>query len=466
MPVRREGSETLAGGVVNTLPPHQIGLGEAASAENLDPRDLRGATTRNGRSNFSVTGASNTGVKGIKAWTRNLGTSYVVARIATTFYGVSAASWASIGIGGTNDAYMRATPMDNLLVIVVDGLVPKYWDATTFASLGGTPPSEAKYAATYVSKIWLAGDDSNPQTLSFSATNNAQDWTAVNDAGSITTQEGGGDTIQGLVAMRQALIVLYRFYADILTGDSVFNFRVDRLIDKGLVSTTGYVSSGEVAFFASDDAIYMVAGGRISDLTTLKIRESYRNISDKSKITLGIKGDLLIVTDYGADKGWACAYKYNRWYEWTGQIWECIDTGNDQTVYAGTDSGSTAQIWNLDTGSLDGTATITAFIKTGGLSFGWPDCPKVLRRVNCHAKPGIPTITLSYYKDGASTGSTNALATTAATGDDSWVGVHGQSAIRGRQLAVKMQWTGQGTLYGYVCYAEVQADEGEVPQEL
>ena len=53
-----------------------------------------------------------------------------------------------------------------------------------------------------------------------------------------------------------------------------------------------------------------------------------------------------------------------------------MDTSNEQVLYAGTDSGSTAQIWKLDTGSLDGTATITAFWRTPDFAFGWPDLPE------------------------------------------------------------------------------------------
>ena len=461
----REGTDNLTGGEVTSLAPHLVGTGEAVSSQNLDPRDLRGATTRNGRAQHGVNNGSDSAVKGLKAWTRDNGTNYVIARLGTTFYDVSAAAWASIGIGGTNNERFRAAALNDVLAIAVDGIAPRKWDGTTFAALGGSPPAEAKYAAIFASKLFLAGDDANPQKKSFSATNNPEDFTTANDAGSITTQDGGGDTIQGLVANRKVLLTFYRNYTDYLVGTSPFNFTEDRLIDRGLVSKTGYASAGEVAFFASDDAIYMVAGTRVSDITTLKFRKTYQDIADLSKVSLGIKGDLLLVVDYGADKAYACAYKYLRWATWSGQSWEVMDTANDQTFYAGVDGGSTTQIWKLDSGSLDGTATLTCKWRTPNMAFGWPDAIKNLAAVRLHAKPGMGTITVTYYKNGTSTGSTTDV-TFSSTGDHDWAGRHGQSALRGHFLGLEFQWTGVGTLYGWAAYAEVTSDAGEIPVEV
>jgi len=258
----RIGSEALTGGEVNTPSPHTLGLSEAASTENLDPRVWNGAKTRPGREQYGIANGSDTGIHGMKAWTRDAGTSFVVARIATTFYDVQSASWASIGIGGTSGEKMRAAALNNILVIVVDGMSPSKWNGATFATITATStPTEAKYAAVYVSKLILAGDDANPQTFYGSATNNPEDFTATNDAFSITSQDGGGDTIQGLAAARNWLNIFYRYYTEIMTGTSVFDFRVERLVDRGLVSKTGYVSTGDVVFFASDEAVYMVVRG-------------------------------------------------------------------------------------------------------------------------------------------------------------------------------------------------------------
>jgi len=474
MPIVREESHNLTGGEVTSPPPHLVGVQEALSAQNLDPRDLRGATTRNGRSQHGSNFSSDAAFDGLKHWiqgigsggagTAYLGSSHLIGRIGTTFYDFISGVAASIGIGGTQGSIARMAPLNDVLCIVVDGLAPKQYDGTNFANLTGTPPAEAKFAVVHMSKLWLAGDDANPQTKKGSATNNPNDYTTSFDAVSITTQDGGGDTIQGLASNRLILLTFYRNFTDYLAGNSYANFSEQRLIDRGLVSPTGYTSAGEVVFFASDDAIYMVSGAQVTDITTGKMRTTYRNISDKSKISLGLKGDLLLVVDYGADTAYACAYKFLRWSTWTGQAWKVMDTANDQTFYAGADGGSTTQIWKLDTGSLDGAASITAHWRTPNLGFGWPDCPKNLAQAKIHAKPGMPTTTITWYKNGASIGSQNILTfATAAAGEHAWDTVAGQSKVRGQFLGMKIEWTGAGTLYGWTLYAEVTADEGEVP---
>jgi len=237
--VVKEGTDNLTGGEVTSLAPHLVGLNEAISSQDLDPRDLRGATTRNGRANFSSNFASGVAIDGLKAWSRNNGTGFVLFRAATTFYDASTASYASIGIGGTSGEIARMAPLNDIMVIVVDGLAPRKYDGATFAALGGSPPSEAKYVAIHNSKVFLGGDDANPQKLTASATNNPEDYTTVNDSFTLTSQTGGGDTMQGLVSNRKVLLIFYRNFTDILIGDSVVNYRVEKLQGKGLQPFVG-----------------------------------------------------------------------------------------------------------------------------------------------------------------------------------------------------------------------------------
>ena len=475
----RLGVEVLDGGELNTPPPHILGLKEAASAVNLDPREYRGAKTRTGRSTFSVSNGSGTGVKGIKSWDRQTGsnfagatvaaTNYLLYRTGTTFWSASAASVGSVHIGGTDGAIMAAVPLDNLLIVVCDGLTPAKWDgsAATMSALGGSPPVEAKYACVYVSKVMLAGNDAAPQTFYFSATNNGEQYSSVsapNDAGSVTSQEGGGDTIQGLRACRKWMCIFYRYYVEILTGNTVFNFSIDRLADRGLVSQTGHCGTGDVCFFASDDAVWMVAGARASDITTSKVKTWYTAISDKSKITLLMKGKLLLVVDHGSGQAYACDYMTLRWSVWTDQYWESGDTSNDQVLYAGP-SASTVQVQKLDTGTADNASAISVSWRTGDFPFGWPDVIKNHRDTMVHALPGMPAVTVTHYMDGASAASTESL-TFSSTGMNDWVRSGPKSELRGQYLGAKFAWSGPGTLYGFAMYAEVTADSGEVPNEV
>jgi hypothetical protein len=173
---------------------------------------------------------------------------------------------------------------------------------------------------------------------------------------------------------------------------------------------------------------------------------------------------MLHVVDYGADKSYVCDFRHNRWAEWTGQAWEALDTARSGTLYAGIDGGSTNQIWQIDVGSLDSTSSITAKWKTGDLGYGWVDAIKNLRRVTLHAKPGLPTTTLTVIKDGASMSSTHTL-TFASTGGHAWDSVAAFANARARTLALLVSWTGAGTLYGWTAYAEVTVDTNQIPTE-
>ena len=466
--ILREGSENLTGGEVNSLPGHLIGLGEAKLAENTDPRSLVGVVTRNGRAVYGSNYASDFAIDGLKCWTRNAGTAFLIARSSGSFLSWTPAPIASIASGGTAGSIFQGAALNNYFCFVVDGMTPSKYDGLAVTNLGAAAPAEAKFAVEHISKIFLAGNDAAPQTLYWSKTDDPTEFSTIvapNDAGSADMYYGGGDKIGGLISNGRNLLILFRNSTYILAGDAPSNMRIDKLCNYGLVSPTGTAKAGEVAFFASDDAVYMVAGNRISDLTTLKFKSVYQAISDKSKITLGVTKDLLMVVDWGADKAYTCAYKYNRWSEWTGQIWKCIDTDLNQTIYAGVDGASTTQIWNLDTGSLDGASTVIAKWKTPDLDFGWSDCPKQLAGVRVHGNGSLGTVTISYFKDGASIGSTTQTASLASDGSHTLDGFHGQSKVRGRFLGFQFSWVGPGTLLGWAAYSEITADQGSIPPE-
>jgi hypothetical protein len=129
------------------------------------------------------------------------------------------------------------------------------------------------------------------------------------------------------------------------------------------------------------------------------------------------------------------------------------------------DNGSTAQIWKLDTGTLDGTASISCLWRTPNFAFGWPDCPKNMAEFRVLAKPGLPTTTVQFTKDGANIGSTKTL-TFASTGDTDWKKIAKMGAVRGQYLGAKITWTGQGTLLGFAFYGEINTDQEDIPVEV
>lgn len=443
----------LDGGRVTLYPEHGTGVEESPNAENLDPSSYRGAETRAGRAQFLANNGSGTSVNGIFHWTRNAGTAFLFFANGTNVYAESGASWASLMTGVADGGAVRMAALDDKLVIVGESFAPrKTTDGTTTSALAGSPPSSAQYIALYKSKVFLAGDTNNPQKITFCASNNPEDWIAANNAGSVTIDAGGGDTIQGLMATQDTLVVLFRHQAQAVFGDSVFNYFVRPIFRKGLVSKTGYAAGEKIGFFASDDGVYAVSGGTVS-LISLKAKKDYDDISDKTKVTLAVKNDKLYVIDYGAASPYAlvCDYKIGRWAKWTAQPFKVAALGIDNALYGGT-SGSTVQAWKLDQGTLDGTATIAAKWTTPDLDFDRWDLVKTINRYLLHAKPGLPTTTVKFFYDGASIANAHTHVFTTTGRHEYAQKAVPRAGSGGHYVSMEISWTGVGTLYGWTLY--------------
>jgi hypothetical protein len=83
------------------------------------------------------------------------------------------------------------------------------------------------------------------------------------------------------------------------------------------------------------------------------------------------------------------------------------------------------------------------------------------------AKPGMPTTTVTFHRNGSAITTTKDLTFAGAgSGDADWAKTGPINAARGTFLAFKMSWSGVGTLYGFSAYGEVTADQGEIPNEV
>jgi hypothetical protein len=468
MALDQVGAKAIHGGLIRGVPTFLVGTAESPDCENVDPADPFGASTRPGSSLFGVSGGSaGSGVvgRGLFPWIRNAGTTYLFAAHGTTIYSVDTGSWFSVLTGVSTDSIMQGATLNNLAVIVASGVAPKVSTAgSTLMNLGGTPPTLAKYVTTYVQKIFLAGDTANPNTVSFSASNNPEDYTTVNNAGTIIVGDGDGDILKGLLGTKRVCYAFKRNNTYAITGNSPFDFRVDRVAQTGLISEYGITTDGQGVFFASDDGIYYANGldiYRVSDA----IREDYVNISDKTSISLEVKGEKLFCfyasTGSANDKCFVLAFRRKMlsgevrgvWSRYTAQPYSVSKTAKDNTLY-GLTNASTLQIYKLDTGSA---GSITTTWNTPDFDFGDTYAWKVLARYFIHVKIPDATTTLTgqWFADGASIGSQYSF-TVGTTGSYSILQAAQKSAasITGRFLRLKLSWDKPMTVYGYRIFAD------------
>lgn len=468
------GTRVLNGGLVTGLPAHAITINEAQTCENIDPAYPLGLKTRRGSTAYGVelpSSASGAAMTGLRVWTRDLGTTFHVFAVNTTIYSADGTTALSIKTGMATDSIMNADALNNMLVVVASGFFPQVSSAgSTLAALteGTYLPStaRAKYITEYSSKLWLSGDTSNPSRVIFCKAGDPQDWSSVSNAGNADIGAGDGDIIRGVRGTRRALYIFKRKTTYALTGDTTANYKVDPVCDWGLVSERAVASDGQGCFFASDDGIYYLSGlnaTRVSD----PVRDTYDGISDKSTITMEIKGDKLFIfyNDSASqnNKALVCGFKRKMtdggvrgvWSIYTSQPYSVAHTSRSNQLYVGTNT-STLQIYELDTGSPGNVDCVwrTPDIDFDSMSF------KTLMRYFVHQKADTATTTLTVrsYADGASTGSDATL--TFGTTVPHAVQMAGPlSGPTGRHLGLRLSWTGDKTFYGIRIYADVRADD-------
>ena len=460
------------GGMVTGRSADQLGTSESPLAQNIDPADPTGAATRPGSTFYgSIAAGSDFIGAGLFPWTRNAGTTYILLSLGTSVYSMdSSGSSTQVKTGLNSDTYMAGVALNNLGIIVAASLAPQVSTAgSTLAALGGTPPSLARYVAVYSAKCWLAGDPSNPTKLNFSVSNNPEDWTTANNAGNIVIGDSG-DVIRGLEGTKRALYVFMRHTTYVVTGDSPFNFRVDKLADIGLVSEWGHCTDGNGCFFASDDGIYYASGYNIARISD-KDRGTYTGISDKSTICMEVKGEKLFVAWKNAgsqnDTMQVLAFKRKMsdgrvdgvWAQYTSQPYQAMKTSRSNNLYAVTNASS-FQVYEIDTGT---SGAVNAVWYTPHYDFGEPNGIKTLMRsyFQMSAAAGTTSISITPVVDGASTGSVYSLTAATTTASYVMLTVPGQitTSLAKAHVGLRIQWTGNLKMQAYRIVADIRTDE-------
>lgn len=472
MAMAEEGAAVMNGGLVTGFPPHAIGATESPDCENIDPSNPLGARTRRGSSLYGVTlvsTGSGSHMTGLKVWTRDNGTTYILFANKTSIYSADGTTALSVNASMSSDSVMQAGALNNMLVVVASGLRPQISSAgSTLASItsGTFLPTAAKYVAEYGSKIWISGDPSNPSRVSFCKAQDPEDWTTASNAGNADIGTGDGDVIKGLSGTRRALFVFKRANTYAITGNSTANYQADQVCSWGLVGDYAHASDGQGVFFASDDGIYYAVGlnvGRISD----PVKRTYDEITDKSTMALEVKGDKLFVFYKGSgatanNRALVCAFKRKMsdgqvrgvWAPYSSQPYSVANTSRTSQLYAGTNA-STLQIYELDTGSP---GAIDAYINTPDFNFE-SYAPKSAMRyfVHMQADTATTTVTVRHFADGASVGS-DATLTFGTSGSHGVQQIGGNNSWNGRFLRLKLTWTGDKMLYGVKVYADVREE--------
>ena len=192
-----------------------------------------------------------------------------------TLYTLNAGAVTQISSGHTTGTrWYFATYNDTLLIANRADAPMKTTDGVTVSALGGSPPMAGGPMVVHGNRIfWL--DGVNTSRLTWSALDNAEDYTTPNNAGNVAVSQNDGSALVALVPSINELVLLKGRRPYRLQGTSPSTFTLTNV-----VPTTGSVGavSTQGALFALNDVWYLATSG-IVRLTAVQafgdLRESF-----------------------------------------------------------------------------------------------------------------------------------------------------------------------------------------------
>lgn len=469
------------GGYCSGYPAHALDADESPNAENFDPSVPFVLQKRLGQSNFSGDHGSATGtrIRGLYIPTFEGGTPLVIAKEGTAVYNATAGNWATAITGHPtlHDAdEVHFTMFSNLLIMTSEEAAPiapqKWTGSGTFANLGGSPPS-AKYPCVHKGRLWLAGTAADPSRVYFSALNNAEDWSAADNAGDFYVAKSDGMIINGMCSDGEVLYVskivpgsnegaIYSIY-----GDGPSDFKPPRRIawfaatgHRGMAITHSFVCA------ATHRGIYGLQGDRVvytndsfnkewMALTTAQRAEACLGFY-KNQVWVGFPASGSTNT-----KAYVCDLLYQRWslYNWgsTDRAARIFATHGDGSLY-GAAASSTLRIIKFDTGNTDiGTTAITQFWETANIDFGQYFSDKRNMQMALHVDSSQSvTWTVQISLDGAAYGDSQTVVSNTEGPVKRLLGLGSANSFRHVKYKIsEASTTAQGRLYGLEAEAEL-----------
>jgi len=198
----------------------------------------------------------------------------------------TAEDWVAITASGTPDmtdvdrVRFRDFNWSGEVLLLTDGQNPAAtYDGTTYTQItDANAPSAPTYAEEYSSHIFLAGDDSDPYNLYFSAPLNATDFSPANGAGVINV----GYKITAIKKFRNTLFIFGANNIKRLVGTSIADFVLENVTSNmGCVAPDSVVEFGGDLLFLGPDGIRPISGtDRIGDVELSSVSKEIQDIFD------------------------------------------------------------------------------------------------------------------------------------------------------------------------------------------
>ena len=281
-------------------------------------------------------------------------------------------------------------------------------------------PTNPKYSEEFHNHIFYAGYSSNTRAVKFCVPNTDTDFSASNGAGEIVI----GDDVVGLKKYRDELIIFGLHTIHKITGDSIFNFKLENITDNiGCIASDSIQEfNTELIFLAPDGLRTIASTDKIGDTElavlskeiqpfTQTVIDAYINSGMFSSVVVRAKSQYrLFVAKAGvaaaATPGIIGSFTKGtpasgiEWGELLGFQSYCAHSqyiGKDEYVIHGDRDGYVYRQEN--TNSFNG-ANVTSIYKTPHITFGDPTIRKTLYKLNTyHRMDGLANIAVGTSMD-------------------------------------------------------------------
>ncbi len=426
MPTERRiwATQGFEGGLNTQDPAHTLGGEYSPDAENFDPGVRRMCRKRLGTNDFTGAHGSPTGtvVSGLFSGVFENGTSKIVAKEGTALYDITAGNWSTTITGHptlSDGDEVHMIMFKNVVIMTSQEaapIAPQKWSGSgSWSNLGGSPPA-GQYPAVHNNRVWIANTAADPSRIYYSAINNHEDWSTVDNAGNLYVTPGDGMVINGIASDGEVLYISKvasggtggAIYA--IFGNGPASYTPPRRIAWfGAVGHRGMCLTQSFVAAACQTGIYGLQGTRLVYLSEA-VNATWMGLTSTQKLVacLGRFNDQLWVC-YPASgstntKALVVDLRVGRWSRYSNMNYRIFTTDWNGVMYGGSNASS-VRVAKLNTGATDiGSTAITMYWSTPMIDFGAWYADKKLGQSFIHAKDAAVTWAITRAYNGGSFG--------------------------------------------------------------
>lgn len=245
--------------------------------------------------------------KGLGAWKN----SELHAVFSDEWFKWNGSTWTSLttGLNSSTTNYFASFcnfqgNLSGIHLIMANGSDPvKKYDGTSVSNLNNAPAG-IQYIDAHDNRLYGAAGN----TIYFSALRKPEDWTTLNDAGSIVIESNDGETINSIKSGLQKLTVFKPNSMYELYGTGASNYRLVQIADNiGILNHRCSAFVNGILYFLHPTGIYRYSGGTRPDNTFSAPIQSILDATFKSypdsntaiRSCVGAEGDSIYVSIYG-----------------------------------------------------------------------------------------------------------------------------------------------------------------------